>query len=34
VVSHTFPLNLAREAFELAGDRARASKVLLELAGR
>jgi len=32
VVSHTFPLNLARDAFELAGDRARASKVLLDLA--
>ena len=32
VVSHTFPLERAREAFELAGDRSRASKVLLDLA--
>jgi len=31
VVSHTFGLKRAREAFELAGDRARASKVLLDL---
>jgi len=32
VVSHTFPLKQAREAFELAGDRTRAAKVLIDLA--
>lgn len=31
VVSHTFPLTQARAAFEMAGDRAHASKVLLDL---
>lgn len=34
VVSHTFPLKQAREAFELAGDRAQASKILLDLTDR
>ncbi|GAB3970559.1 L-idonate 5-dehydrogenase [Actinoallomurus acanthiterrae] len=33
VVSHTFPLARAVEAFDLAGDRAMASKVLLDLGG-
>ncbi|WP_433172259.1 L-idonate 5-dehydrogenase [Actinoallomurus sp. CA-150999] len=33
VVSHTFPLTRAVEAFDLAGDRAVASKVLLDLGG-
>ncbi|MEY9834917.1 L-idonate 5-dehydrogenase [Streptacidiphilus sp. EB103A] len=31
VISHTFPLSRAVEAFDLAGDRTRASKVLLDL---
>ncbi|MEW1724550.1 L-idonate 5-dehydrogenase [Streptomyces sp. NPDC093109] len=31
VVTHTFPLARSTEAFELAGDRSRASKVLLDL---
>ncbi|RDG30296.1 zinc-binding dehydrogenase, partial [Streptomyces corynorhini] len=31
VITHTFPLARAGEAFELAGDRSRASKVLLDL---
>ncbi|WP_329314843.1 L-idonate 5-dehydrogenase [Streptomyces sp. NBC_01262] len=31
VISHTFPLTRAVEAFDLAGDRTRASKVLLDL---
>jgi L-idonate 5-dehydrogenase len=33
VVSHTFPLEQARAAFDLAGDRTVASKVLLDLTG-
>jgi L-idonate 5-dehydrogenase len=33
VVSHRFPLGRAREAFDLAGDRLRAAKVLLDLTG-
>jgi L-idonate 5-dehydrogenase len=31
VISHTFPMSRAVEAFDLAGDRTRASKVLLDL---
>lgn len=33
VVTHTFPLDRATEAFTLAGDRTTASKVLLDLSG-
>jgi L-idonate 5-dehydrogenase len=33
VISHTLPLTRAVEAFDLAGDRAVASKVLLDLGG-
>lgn len=33
VVSHSFPLDRARDAFELAGDRTKAAKVLLDLTG-
>jgi len=32
VVSHTFPMQQAREAFELASDRQRAMKVLIDFA--
>jgi L-idonate 5-dehydrogenase len=31
VISHTFPLDEAAAAFDIAGDRAQASKVLLDL---
>jgi L-idonate 5-dehydrogenase len=31
VISHTFPLTRSVEGFDLAGDRTRASKVLLDL---
>jgi L-idonate 5-dehydrogenase len=33
IVTHTFPLDEARAAFDLATDRTVASKVLLELSG-
>ena len=33
ILSHVLPLARSREAFDLAGDRSRASKVLLDLAG-